>query len=318
MAQFQETSDPGFVQDATGRMVPRDSVDPQDIAPLYATQQPTGASAAAGAPVADRGGLDAIQGKLDAVRGVLGQLSSSSRSTSLASAQATSSSNNAELGALGAARSGGGSAAIDANAGKGADVALAGGTARANETDADKRLRIDAANAAGQLGLKQAGLEFKLSADNLGAATSYLNNLFAENRIKMNLNEDQTARVTNYLKARSALDYDYAALSAQQRLDADKLLTQRFAIDANASEALYKLEQNDRFNVTGALTGLAQAGLSAGIKALGTGADPNIASGQAVGQASGQAGAVAGNQNFSAGSAGNYNPGNTGGAGGVY
>lgn len=318
MAQFKETSDPEFVTGPDGRMVPRSSVDPSDIAPLYDTKQPTAADAAAGAPVADRGGLDAIQGKLDSVRSVLSQIGNSARTTSLAGAQAQTESNNAELSSLGASRTQGGSAAIDQNAGKGADIALTTGAARANETDADKRLRIDAIAAAGQLGLKQAGMEFKLSAANMDATTSYLNNLFAENRIKMNLNEDQTVRVANFIKARSLLDYDYAALDSKKRLDADRLLVEKFGIDQQSSEALYKLEQSDRFNPTGALTGLAEAGLAAGVKALGTGSDPNIVGGQEVGQASGQAGAVAGNQNFSAGPSGSYNPGNAGGAGGVY
>lgn len=306
MAQYRESQNAGFVMAPNGQLVPRDSVDPSDIAPLYDTSTPTAADVAGNAPTVDRTTVDQIQSKLDAARNVLTQLGNSQRQFSLAGAQTSAALGNNDLASLGASRqapprvaAATEARALNTAAGNAAQITNQGALNRSDEEDADKRLRLQALDAAGKLGLNQAGLEFNIQKANMAAATDYINNLFTENRLKVALNENQAARVMQYAQSKILLQYDYDKMDSNERIETDRLLTKKYGIDKDVEVELEKIDHSNDFSWQGFLQGAIGAGTQVGAKYIGAGGlagDSGV--GQETGQAEGTAATNAGNQNF--------------------
>lgn len=304
---FTETEDPAFVKSSSGRLVPRDAVDPSMIVKgvPYQTSTPTHRDATAGAPTLDRSAVDQTIGKLNTIRGKITQLAEVDRQFSVAGAQADQARSQAELSALGAARG---------TPSKNRDAALsqAGGalgraesaiasqeaTGRTTEAEDNQRFKLAAYDAAGKLGLNTAALDVDIAQLDMRAATNYLNNLFSDNRTKVELNDDQAARALSYLKDMALLEKDYYAMSLDDKNRLEERILARHEIDQRTRVALAQAKAS-KTSPLEILAGIGQAAIQTGATYYGAASASNAAESQALGQASGAAYSRASNQPFS-------------------
>lgn len=321
---YTQTDDPEYVRTPSGRIVPRSSIDPQasvvNASNPLDVSTPTVAQAETGSPDFDRKKVDEVMGRLDVVRGKLTQLADLDRRFSLAGAQASQQRANAQSAALGQARTSAprsraaaASNALAAESGAESDIAGKEALGRATEADNDQRFHLKAAESAAKLGLSQAAAEFDISKVNLDATKSYLNNLFADNRIKMKVNDDQAQRVADYAHSLALIGAERYKLSNEQWNRAQDRLIARYDLSEGVKTSLAQIEANDpKWYDT--LLGIAQASTPIAAAYIGSGTPDS--GGQSTNQAAGAAANAAGHQSFtpvsgadSSGGAGFYNGG---------
>ncbi len=267
MAQFNATDNPDFVADPNGRLVPRDSVDPADIVERAPSATPTPtASNTSGAATYNREAVDAIQNKLSTIQGKMLELANSSKNLSRASVDASLGSQAAASGALGAARSGApdtrDATVSRAVSGQGAAETAsnrAAASGRATETYNDQRFKVAAYKAAGDLGLNQAALEVKVDSLNMDATTDYLNNLFANQRLEKDINQQQAERIMNYVRDMALIDQQYYSLDLQDQNALQNRIMDRYSIDEHLRAGVRQIESQGT-TPTDILFGAAQAG----------------------------------------------------------
>lgn len=220
----------------------------------------------------DRSRIDALLGNVSKANSGLMGLADSQSQFSAAQAQLSQGLDTTQRQNLALARSGNRrdtasmqARAIQSNTELGAQTTQAAAGLRAQEEQADRQIRLQAYKAAGDLGLNAGALELDVNRMNMGAATNYLNQLFAKDNLKLQLDEAEAARVTNFVRDMALISKDYYALDAAERDAVRKDLTARYAISEQAQAALAQLDaQND--------TNWTQIGASLGVAAIGAGA----------------------------------------------
>lgn len=235
----------------------------------------TSANPEAGGPAeVDRAKIDALLGNVNKATGGLAALAASEDQYSAAQAQLAQGTAAVQANTLALARSGNrrdsaalGAQALQRNVELGGEATRSAAALRAQEEDQNRRLKLDAFKAAGDLGLNTAALEVDVNSLNMTAATSYLNNLFETNRLGLQLDEAEAARVTNFIRDMALVEKDYYALSAAERQSFRDDLTRRYGIDKGTALALKQLDKSDDLNwgqlATGFVSGAAQGGTSA-------------------------------------------------------
>lgn len=208
--------------------------------------------------------------------GILG-IAQNQNDLSLAQAQLASGAEAAARSALGQARSGNTrDRALNERAAVGEGSAIAqqanrdAAVLRAQEEDSNRKLRLDAYKAAGELGLNTAGLQVDVSNLNMQAATSYLNNLFETQRTGMQIDEQKAESLTGFIRDMTLISKDYYALNMQERQSVRDDLTRRYGFDAQTSAEMAKLDAEPGFWEKAALglVGGAGAGATAAITKL--------------------------------------------------
>lgn len=254
--------------------------------PTAASRLPAGAMPSGGTPgtsggptpeeigpaEVDRSRIDALLGNVSKANSGLLGLAGSQSQFSQAQAQLSQGLDTAQRQNIALARSGNRrdtasmqARAIQSNSELGAQTTQAAAGLRAQEEQADREIRLQAYKAAGDLGLNAGALELDVNRMNMGAATNYLNQLFARGNLNLQLDEAEAARVTNFVRDMALISKDYYALDAAERDAVRKDLTARYAISEQAQQALAALDaQND--------TNWTQIGATLGAAAIGAGA----------------------------------------------
>lgn len=266
-----------------------------------ATSTPPGA-----APVADRSKIDPLEQNVNsAISGLYG-LAAQDQQSSVAEAQLRQAQAQATSTALGQARSGNrrDRAGAERQAleegqynlqAQGRDLA----TLRATEEQQKIQTRLAAYKAAGDLGLNQSALEINLDNINTAAATSYINNQFQQANVKLNINEQEAQRVTQFAQAMALLGEQYYGLSQAEQDQIRDDYTRRYGIDQSTSVALKQLAAGRKVNWTQFLLGLGQGAITGAATIGGAllGGPAGAAAGAVAGNAAGSAINVASQDN---------------------
>lgn len=231
----------------------------------------TSANPEAGGPAeVDRAAIDKLLGNVSKATSGLAGIAETDAKYSAAQAQLALGTAAAQSNALSLARSGNrrdaaalGARALQTNAELGAEASRSSSLLRAEEEDAKRRLKLDAYKAAGDLGLNTAALEVDVNNLNMQAATSYLNNLFETNRLNLQLDEAEAARVTNFVQSMALVAKDYYALNLAERQSVRDDLTRRYGISEQMKAALAQLDAQPGFWEQAALGLIGGAGQAA-------------------------------------------------------
>ncbi len=247
-------------------------------APTAPASAATSANPEASGPAeVDRSKIDALLGNVSkANSGILG-LAENDAHYSAAQAQLAQGIAQTQANTLALSRSGNrrdaaalGAQALQRNVELGGEASRSAAALRAQEEDANKRLKLDAYKTAGDLGLNTAALEVDVNNLNMQAATSYLNNLFETNRLGLQLDEAEATRVTNFVRDMALVAKDYYALDMAERQSFRDDLTRRYGISETTKAAMAQLDAQPGFWEQAALglIGGAGQGASAGAMAL--------------------------------------------------
>jgi hypothetical protein len=207
-----------------------------------------------GPPTVDRNRIDEILGKVSSIGAELAKLGMSRDQYSEAQAQLALSTANAQKQALQLARSGNrrDRSAMEARALQSqTDLASEGARTaallRAEEEDNLRKFRADALTKAGELGLNAGALDIDAQQLDMQAATSYLNNLFQQNNVKMELDQREAARMTDFIRDMSLIAKDYYALNQEERQSIRDDLTRRYGIDKQLESVIKQLDAQPGF-----------------------------------------------------------------------
>lgn len=208
-----------------------------------------------------------------ATSGLLG-IAQNQQDSSLAQAQLAISTQDAQRAALGQARSGSRRdrsmlerAAIAEGATLASDAGRSAALLRAQEEDANRKLRLDAYKAAGELGLNASALEVDINQLDMNAATNYLNQVFETNRLGLQIDQAEAERLTNFTRDMALIEQEYYALSQAERQSIRDDLTRRYGISEQSKSALEQIEKQREFSwskfgsdlALGAVTGFSGA-----------------------------------------------------------
>lgn len=162
--------------------------------------------------------------------------------------------------------------ALQTNAEMAGEATRSSALLRAQEEDAARRLKLDAFKTAGDLGLNAGALELDAERIDMATATNYLNQLFETNRLGMQLDEAEAARVTNFIRDMALIEKDYHALSIQEQAAIRDDLTRRYGISEQTKLGLEQLDRQGEVNwgQMGAqfLMGLGSGAAAGGMQAL--------------------------------------------------
>jgi hypothetical protein len=228
----------------------------------------------------DRDKIDEILKNVNvATSGLLG-IAQSKDKYSAAQAQLAIGTEDAQRAALGQARSGSRRdrsmlerTAIAEGATLASDAGRSAALLRAQEEDAEKKLRLDAYKAAGDLGLNVGALEVDVNRLDMGAATNYLNQVFESDRHGLTIDQAEAERITNFTRDMALISKDYYALGMVERQAIREDLTRRYGISQEVGQRMAELDAQPGFWEKAAL-GLVQAAPSA-IAIAATASDEN-------------------------------------------
>lgn len=231
----------------------------------------TSANPEAGGPAeVDRSKIDALLGNVSKANSGLMGIAQNDSQYSAAQAQLAIGTAQAQRNAISQARSGNrrdsaalGARALQTNADLGAEATRSAALLRANEEDANRKLKLDAYKAAGDLGLNASALEVNVADLNMKSATNYLNNLFETNRLNLQIDEQEAGRVTNFVRDMALISKDYYSLSLQEQASVRDDLTRRYGISENTKNELAKLDNEPGFWEKAALGIVSGAGQGA-------------------------------------------------------
>lgn len=234
----------GFSPDATMAFAQQQLGNPAN------TSAPTGAAPS----TVDRTRIDALLGNVNtATSGLLG-LAANDQDLSLAQAQLAQGAEAASRAALGQARSGNTrDRALNERAAVGEGAALAqdanrqASVLRAQEEADNKKIRIDAYKAAGDLGLNAGALDLNAQSVDINAATNYLNQLFDTKRTGMQIDAANAGKLVDVVRDINLLGVQYATLDQGEKDAIRKDLTTRYGIDAGTQQQLDALDAQPGF-----------------------------------------------------------------------
>lgn len=242
---------------------------------------PTSANpeAAGGPAEIDRSKIDSLLGNVSKATSGVMALANSENQFSQAQAQLGLGLGQAQSQSLSLARSGNRrdaaanvGRALQVNSEMAGEATRSSALLRAQEEDAARRLKLDAFKTAGDLGLNAGALELDAERIDMATATNYLNQLFETNRLNLQLDEAEAARVTNFIRDMALIEKDYHALSLQEQAAIRDDLTRRYGISENTKLGLEQLDRQGEVNwgQMGAqfLMGLGSGAASAGMGAL--------------------------------------------------
>lgn len=236
---------------------------------------PTSQNPEAGGPASvDRTRIDALLGNVSKATSGLAGLAATEDQFSMGQAQLAQGLAQGQANTLALARGGNrrdaaglGARALQVNSEMAGEATRSSALLRAQEEDQNKRLKLDAYKAAGDLGLNTAALEVDVNNLDMTAATSYLNNLFETNRLGLQLDEAEAARVTNFIRDMALVEKDYYAMSLAERASFRDDLTRRYGISESTKLGLEQLDKSDDLNwnqlAVGFVSGAAQGGTGA-------------------------------------------------------
>lgn len=230
----------------------------------------------------DQQKINALLGNVNTANaGILG-IAQNQNDLSLAQAQLASGAEAAARSALGQARSGNTrDRAMNERAAVGEGSAIAqqanrdAAVLRAQEEESNRKLRLDAYKAAGDLGLNTAGLQVDVSNLNMQAATSYLNNLFETQRTGMQIDQAKAEMLTGFLRDMTLISKDYYALNMQERQSVRDDLTRRYGFDKQMEAEVARLDAEPGFwekAALGLVSGAGSGAVAVGAKLLTGGA----------------------------------------------
>lgn len=241
---------------------------------------PTSANpeAAGGPAEIDRSKIDALLGNVSKATSGVMALANSENQFSQAQAQLGLGLGQAQSQSLSLARSGNRrdaaanvGRALQTNSEMAGEATRSSALLRAQEEDAARRLKLDAFKTAGDLGLNASALELDAERIDMATATNYLNQLFETNRLGMQLDEAEAARVTNFIRDMALIEKDYHALSIQEQAAIRDDLTRRYGISEQTKLGLEQLDRQGEVNwgqmgaqfLMGVGSGAAGAGMTA-------------------------------------------------------
>lgn len=217
----------------------------------------------------DRARIDALLGNVSRATSGLFGLAEGQRQFSAAEAQLAQGLDQGQRQGLALARSGnrrdaGANMAAAQRLGseQAAQATQAAAGLRAQEEEAQQRIRADAYQKAGELGLNTAALQVHIEELDMNAATNYLNQLFANNRLQMQLDQQETERITQFVQAMALIQADYRRMDMAERNAIRSDLTARYGISEQSRLAFAQLEANGEFDWDKFLLGLGTAALS--------------------------------------------------------
>lgn len=242
--------------------------------------EPPGTSTTSGPPVVDRERVDSILSQINEIGGYLKSIGLSDAEFSAAAAQLQLGLDRAQQQSLTLARSGNRRdraanerLAIMQNAQMANEATRSAALLRAEEEEANRRIKLDAFTRAGELGLNAGALDLDAQQLDMQAATTYLNNLFERERLGMQLDQAEAERVTNFIRDMSLIAKDYYALNLQERQAIRDDLTRRYGITEQTRLGLEQLDSQPGFWEQAALGLIGGAGQGAtmaiGAKVLG-------------------------------------------------
>lgn len=202
----------------------------------------------------DRSRIDALLGNVSKANSGLMGLAESDRQFSAARAQLAQGLDQTQRQGIALARSGNRrdsagmqARAIQTGAELGAQTTQQAAALRAQEEEADRNIRLNAYKAAGDLGLNASALEVDVNRLNMGAATDYLNQLFQRGNLQLQLDEQEAARVTNFIRDMALISKDYYSLDLAERQAVRDDLTRRYGIDQTTNTAFAQLDAQPGF-----------------------------------------------------------------------
>jgi hypothetical protein len=118
---------------------------------------------------------------------------------------------------------------------------------RAQEEDASRQIKLDAFTRAGELGLNAGALDLDVQRLDMDAATNYLNQLFEDRRLGLQLDQAEAERVTNFVRDMALISKDYYALNLAERQSVRDALVQRYGIDQQVAAQMAQLDAQPGF-----------------------------------------------------------------------
>lgn len=156
--------------------------------------------------------------------------------------------------------------ALQTNAEQAAEATRSSALLRAQEEDAERRLRLDAYKAAGDLGLNTSALELDAGRLNMESATNYLNQLFENKRLGLTLDQREAERMTNAIRDMALIGVELQKLDQNERLAIMDDITKRYGISEQTRAVMAQLDAQPGFweqAALGLIGGAAQGGSSA-------------------------------------------------------
>lgn len=204
------------------------------------------------APEIDSGKIDDLLGSLDSVRSQIEAIGQNGADFQQSKGELLRQLDLAKQHAIGNARGGprrGVSALVSQGMGEQAaltaDATQNMAVLNAQQEDQKRNLELDVQNTLGDLGLNQAGLDIKVGAENVGAVTNSLNQLFIDHGLNLQLDESEAARVTkavqDWLFISTQLD---GVDQATQDATLDRILKVE-GIDARTALAIKQMKANE-------------------------------------------------------------------------
>lgn len=143
---------------------------------------------------------------------------------------------------------------------------------RASDAEADRTFKLNALNTAAGLGLNTGALQVDIGKANLGAATSYFNDQFAELGNTERIDESKAESLLGFTKDMAALQYQYDALSnTDQQAILDREL-KKWSVSQEDATQLQAIKDQRKLNwgdiLTKAVGGAVSGATSAGATAL--------------------------------------------------
>lgn len=115
---------------------------------------------------------------------------------------------------------------------------------RAGETDADRRFKLEALQAAGKLGLDTGALQVNINQIDMADAAERMRIALGYDQ----LDETKAQRIMNYARDMAAIQFNYDQLSVEDQNEADRLLMQRYQIDQDTMIRLRDIQQRGELN----------------------------------------------------------------------
>lgn len=137
--------------------------------------------------------------------------------------------------------------ALMGNAEQAAEATRSAALLRAQEEESNRRLRMEAYKAAGDLGLNAGALEIEIGRLDMESVTSYLNQLFETKRLGMTLDQAEAERITEYIRDMALVAKDYYGMSLEERQAVRDDLTRRHGIDTQLEGILAQLDAEPGF-----------------------------------------------------------------------
>lgn len=160
------------------------------------------------------------------------------------------------------------------------------GILRANEEDANRRFKAELLGKAADLGLNTAAFELDINNTNIASANNWINNEFekmkADGQLDLgfaSLDAEKTRDLMGFTRDMAALQFEYDKMDVTDRQETERLLMQRYGIDAGTAVALKQIKEARRLDWNSLLTtviGGVGSGATAAIAAPAAASDERV------------------------------------------